>query len=55
MQLGPRPRSWDKGPEGEGQESQKENSRGHLGRVIAVVMGVMVKVARGLRTAKTIA
>lgn len=52
MQLGPRPRVWDKGPEGEGQEHQKENSRGSLGRVMAVVMGVMVKVARTLEQPK---
>lgn len=52
MQLGPRPRSWDKGPDGEGQEHQKEKGRGSLGGVMAVVTGVVVKVERGLRTAK---
>lgn len=55
MQLGARPKSWDKGPKGEGQENQKEKGRESLGGVMAVVMGVVVKVERGLRTAKAIA
>lgn len=55
MQLEPSPRSWDKGPEGDKQENRKEKHRGSLGWVMAVVMGVVVKVQRALRTAKATA
>lgn len=55
MKLEPIPRSWDKRPEGDEQENQKEKDRGSLGWVMAVVMGVVVKVERGLRKARAIA
>lgn len=41
VQLGPGSRSWDKEPEREGQENQKQKSKGSLRRVMAMAIEVI--------------